>query len=132
MNRIWINYTLWEDYKAGLYSKTKQDEEIVGKVIAMFENPMDFFAYAQHCLEDWPNSMDQNLSYEKSNRRSYLGQATACYKFGANIVTTCKAWERLTPLQRDIANEMADCVISIYDSVIYPTKTTKEINEELS
>lgn len=131
MKRIWINYNLWEDYKNGLYSKNKQDKNIFEKVSDMFYHGT-FKEYATEMLYSWPNSMDQNLSYSSSNRRSYLGQATACFKFGANIQTTCKVWESLDKETRDKANEIADEVINIYDISIYPTKEIKESNEELS
>lgn len=97
----------------------------------MFESG-SFLNSAKECLKAWPNSMDQNLSYYGSNRQSYLGQATACFKFGANIQTTCKVWQELSKELQNHNNLIADQVISIYDSEIYPTKVIKETNEELS
>lgn len=132
MSRIWINYNQWEDYKAGLYSKNKQDESVYEMTKKMFEVPAVFFELAMQMVSLWPNSADHNLSYFKSNRRSYIGQATACFYSGANIVTTCKVWEKLTQEQRDKANMIADLVIEYYDQEIYPKKNVEFKNEDLS
>ncbi len=132
MNRIWINYNLWEDHKAGLYSKNKQDEKIKTNVIEMFKHENLFLLYALDCLFDWKNSMNHNLSFSRSNRRSYIGQATACHKFGANIITTCKAWECLTKEEQTHANSLADIVIDVYEKLIYKEPNSEKLDEELS
>lgn len=130
--RIWINYQLWEDHKAGLYSKSKQDEKIFLMARTMLEKPAVFFSLAMQMIEEWPNSANHNLSYFKSNRQSYLGQATACYYCGANAVTTCKVWEQLTPEQRKMANLIADEVIEYYEKEIYPKFSNGALDEKLS
>lgn len=129
MNRIWKNFSKWEDYKAGLFSSQKQSEEICDNVIRMFTSG-DFIFFAFECLKQWPNCMDHNLSYNKGNRRSYIGQATACFKYGASIKTTCKAWEKITDEQRNTANEMADVVIEAYEKFIYKEIESQEVGSE--
>jgi hypothetical protein len=132
LKRIWINYKLWEDHQAGLYAKNKQSDDIFNSVKEMFENPELFERFSNECLIAWPFSMDQNLSYFGSNRKSYLGQATACFKFGANIQTTCKAWELLSIELKNKNNLVAEKTIEKYDNEIYPTRKIDELNEELS
>lgn len=133
MNRIWVNYNLWEDWKEGLYSKEKQSE-MVEHVARFLKNDELFFDKSVEMVKMWPNAMNQNLSYEKSNRKSYIGQAASCYYLGANIMTTCKAWETLTKEERENANHVAARVIDFYDKEIYPKfiKNTGDSNEELS
>lgn len=131
MNRIWINYCLWEDWKNGLYSKIKQDELIDSVVLFLCDSSL-FYETSMKMLKEWPNSMNQNLSYVKSNRSSYIGQAASCYYNGANIVTTCKAWEKMTIDQRKNANDVADKVIAFYDLNIYCNPKTENNNEEIS
>lgn len=131
MNRIWINYCLWEDWKNGLYSKIKQDELIDSVVLFLCDSSL-FYETSMKMLKEWPNSMNQNLSYAKSNRRSYIGQAASCYYNGANIVTTCKAWEKMTIDQRKNANDVADKVIAFYDLKIYCNPKTENNDEEIS
>lgn len=132
MSRIWINYSEWEDHANGMYSKTKQEEQIKISVKRMFEVPAVFFELAMQMVSLWPKCTDHNLSYLKSNRRSYLGQATACFRFDSNIKTTCEAWYELTPDQQNKANMIADLVLEYYDQEIYPTKKKEVLNEDLS
>ena len=115
-----------------MYSKVKQDNITKESARKMFENPAVFFELAMQTISIWPKSTDHNLSYFKSNRRSYLGQATACFKFGCNIKTTCDIWKELSLDQKNKANMIADLVLEYYDQEVYPSKKKEALSEELS
>ena len=132
MSRIWINYELWEDHKNGMYSKNKQDEQVKLSVVNMFKKQAVFFELAMQMVSLWPYSADHNLSYFKSNRQSYLGQATACFRFDSNIRTTTEAWNELTLDEMKKANFIADLVLEYYDQEIYPKKHKEALDENLS
>lgn len=130
MKRIWKNYNLWEDYKAGMYSNEKQ-EDLVLEIVNFFNDEKLFLEACFYILQNWSNCIDHNLSYASSNRQSYLGQAACAYKFNANIKTTTKAWLLLSKEKQDYANSVADLIISIYEKYYY-IEPKEVLNEKLS
>lgn len=131
MSRIWVHYEKWEDWKNGLYASNKQDE-LVERVKSFLSNSSLFFEISMQMLNQWPNSSLHNMSFKKSNRRSYIGQAASCFYLGANVKTTCKAWELISKEDRDMANKIADEVVEYFDKEIYPKYSMEVLNEEIS
>lgn len=132
MKRHWINYTLWEDHQAGLYQSIKQPAEIVEQVKQLFEHKNLFLIEGLNTILLWPNSCNHSLSDQRGNRKSYLGQATACRLYGANIKTTIIAWNQLSEEHKNKANETADLCIKIYEERFYVEPIAEVKNENLS
>lgn len=115
MERIWKNYRIWEDYAAGMYATGKSRQDVVDRIVEMFNDGHEFSKALHDVFNQWPNSMEHNLSYVKSNRQSYLGQAASAFLFGATIQETTAAWGLLREDVRSRSNEIADCFIKLYD-----------------
>lgn len=124
LKRIWKNYNAWEDYKNGLYrtEKSENEERILFDCENLLKSKSLFCKTLMKVINDWPECVDHNLSYEGSNRLSYLGQAACCYLYGASIKETCKAWNRLTKEEQDTANSVAQSFVEIYENYIYEEK----------
>ena len=136
MKRIWCNYNKWEDYKNGFYStfKNKNEESISINIIKLFEDEQLFFEKGIEMIKAWPMSSDYNLTNTATNRKSYLGQAVACYMFGASSRFTAKVFQGLPKETQCLANRAAISIIKYYEENVYD-ETNKNIvwskNEKL-
>ena len=121
LKRIWKNYNTWEDYKRGLYrtEKHERENELINSCENLLKSKKMFSMAIMRVLTEWPNCVDHNLSYEGSNRLSYIGQASCCLIFGANIKETCKAWSRLSKEEQETANKIAQDFVNIYQNYLY-------------
>ena len=113
MHRVYVHYKLWEDYPAGQYNVTYSDCE-VESAENLLKDPALFLTACNETIAAWPNASLHNLSNEAQNRRSWLGQATCCYKFGAPAAATKKAWRTLERREQENANLAADEAIIIW------------------
>lgn len=133
MKRIWVNYNKWEDWKNGFYTNdgTRDKNKDKELVIQLFSNQGLFFETCIKVIKEWKNSSDYNLSYAKSNRVSYLGQACACYLYGIPMKVTAKNWSNVPSKNQKEANETAKKATEVYD-LIYYKAPYGGLNEELS
>lgn len=132
MKRIWINYELWEDHKKGMYSRVKQSDSVKEQVVQLLKKQHLFFELGRQTITLWPNSMSHNLSYVKSNRRSYLRQAVSCFMYGSNIKTTTEAWDELSVEEKNKANFIADLLIEYYENEVCVQNINEGPDEKLS
>lgn len=137
MKRIWHNYEKWEDWKNGLYSKSKPADEIIArtKLFELFSNQDLFFHSGIKMIYEWRYSSDYNLSNTTCNRKSYLGQAVACYLYSLPMHFTAKVFTELDKKNQAESNKTAQEIIEYYENNIYD-KDHKNIirgkNEKLS
>ena len=121
MKRIWYSYDKWEDWKSGLYLNKKPDNEIIARssLYELFSNQDLFFHSGIKMMHDWKISTDYNLSNTTSNRKSYLGQAIACYLYGYSMSFTAKVFTELDKKDQLESNKTAEKLIRFYEEKIY-------------
>ena len=108
--RIYHPYFLWEDYKNGLYENKIQPELIIS-CVELLQNRKHFYQSAKLLTKTWIYCSDVNLTNNEMNRKAWLGQATCCFRFKANSETVINAWHKLTDIQKEEANYIAEIVI---------------------
>jgi|SRR3990167_5697223 len=121
MKRVYFHYSLWEDYKQGMYSgyKKEQEEELINKAIELLTDNKEFYETMIKINKEWIYSFKMQLSNKTINRQAWLGQASCCYKYGVPEDLTRFAWRRLSEEQQIIANETADLIINRFDKNIH-------------
>lgn len=137
IKRIWFNYNEWEDWKGGFYSKAKIKNEIIAtrNVLELFKNDDLFFRSACEMLDNWYYCTNYNLTNIATNRKSYIGQSTACYLYGYGSYFTSKVFVTLPKSVQNRANEVAIKIIKIYEEKYYDENHKNIVrgkNEKLS
>ena len=117
MNPIYHDYRKWEDYKNGMFSHYKKEDEevLISLAIKVLSDPVFFDSILNKVYNEWIYSKEENLSKKGSNRQSWLGQAACCYKYKVPEVLTRKAWGKLSNKERYLANKVADKYINGYE-----------------
>ena len=111
--RIYHPYYLWEDYKNGLYNN-KLQPELINSCVELLQNKKHFYESARLLTKSWVYCCEVNLTNNEMNRKAWIGQATCCFRFGANSETVIVAWHKLDNYYKDEANMVADIVIKEY------------------
>ena len=114
----YAEYTLWEDYTNGMYEPIDklQEQEFIGKAIEVLSNPKLFLTICYDILKYWEIASKVNLTNIHSNRRAWLGQAACNYHYKVPEILTRQAWSKLTDIQREEANKIADKIIKIFEA----------------
>lgn len=137
LKRIWHNYTLWEDYKNGFYSKGKITDEVRARseISEFFQNENLFLHTACEVIHNWRYSVEYNLSNIYSNRQAYLGQVSVNYLYGYPAYFTSKVFSEMDKTLKIKANATADTAISFFEEKYYNPlhpKIVRGKNEKLS
>lgn len=101
------HYTLWEDYRAGLYAKTF-NKNTMSDVIRLLEDPVLFRRVLRDVADDWPFATSHHLSDFCKNHQPWCGRLAASFEVGATIREVNEAWSFLSCMQREAANAVAD------------------------
>ena len=103
----WVSYTEWEDWHAGMWGKSLDEETDLQKAIE-FTGQWELYGAAMgEVVEAWPRTMINTLSNISVNRRAFLGHCAVCYKLGIPEYITRQAWKYLTDQQRYDADAIA-------------------------
>jgi hypothetical protein len=113
MKRIWHPYTLWEDWRAGMWRRVNQQEEdgFVERAILFTGNAKLYGSFMFRVVREWPFSCEHNLTEVAMNRRAWVGHAAACMAIDCPEYLTRRAWWMLTQEQRDAADYQATLAI---------------------
>mgnify|MGYP003655240091 CR=1 FL=1 len=111
-------YDTWEDYLNGMYLNECKysDNECKFLVKNIMSNRELFISVGKEVVDNWIVASEEFLSNKSSNRKSWIGQAICCYKYGIPELVVKKNWRVLTGEVRNYANESADIVLSYYDN----------------
>lgn len=111
MKQIYYHYTMWEDFKNGMYNEVKDGrEDRVLKAVDLLSNTDMLYRQMTRVTNEWKYATEQNLTNNSINHQAFLGQ-TACNIWqGIKEDETREAWGRLTCEQRYKANKVADRV----------------------
>ena len=109
MKRIWHPYTLWEDWKAGMWRKVQPEEEggFVDAAIRFTGDAKLYGSFMLRVTREWPYACEHNLTETAMNRRAWVGHAAACMAIECPEYLTRRAWWMLTQEQRDAADQQA-------------------------
>lgn len=116
MKQHYIHYTLWEDFKNGMWKVAKYDEKrFLKKAIEFTSNDNLYGAAMLRVIIEWPLTCLHNLSNLGINRKAFVGHAACSLEFNCPEVITRMAWGFLTDEQRLKANNKADEAISQWE-----------------
>lgn len=111
MKQRYYHYTMWEDFKNGMYDEIKDGRrERVKKAAALLSDTDMLYEQMTRVTHEWKYATEQNLTNASINYQAFLGQ-TACNIWGdIKEDETREAWGILTCEQRYKANKVADRV----------------------
>lgn len=117
MQRIYHPFTLWEDWKSGMWRYTSETEkaDYLQKAIEFTGNAQLYGSYMLKVLDQWPYACEHNLSNKAINRQAWIGHAACCLAINCPEDITRLAWHQLTQEQQDAANAQADMAIQIWE-----------------
>jgi hypothetical protein len=118
MQRKYIHYTKWEDWKNGMYQTENiidRDKKVIASIM-LLSSPEEFYQACKDVVENWVYSTTENLSNQQQNRRAWLGAAACLIRCNAPEVLTRIAWKLLNEETQNIANAVADKIINIYEN----------------
>ena len=120
MERIYHHYLLWEDYKRGLYDKTKrtiEDENRLANIAkSILTNSVLFKNMALRVISEWKYASEVNLSNPSRNKQAWIGQASCCYAYKIPEYITKMGWHLMTLEEQKQANKIADEVIETWEN----------------
>ena len=116
MIQIYHPYWLWEDYNNGMYdSDLKENEiELIDKSIELLRSDL-FFSIGLKMILKWKYSCENNLTNSMINRRAWIGRATCSFNHQCPELLTRIAWNELSEIEKNKANNYADRIIRIYE-----------------
>lgn len=114
MKKVYRHYTLWEDWKNGMY-EDKDDQELVRRAIVLLSTPKLLLLAMQKVTSVWTVSTEVNLSNRSRNRQAWMGQSACSLIYTVPENLTKEAWRSLTEDERTEANKIADQVIEEWE-----------------
>jgi hypothetical protein len=116
MSRIYHHYTKWEDFHAWLYESNDCNDDLKNKCVEMLKNLDELEIYMKRCVDEWKYAAEQQMSNPSRNKQAWLWQAACCMKYGVNEDNVKEIWRRLSKEEMELANWIADKIISYYNS----------------
>jgi hypothetical protein len=115
-DRIYHHYEKLEEYHAGMWRRVSGEKrkEHIANAADLMKAPADFRDAMMRAIDEWPMSCEANLTAEVVNRIAWLGHAGCCIVANAPEDCTRSAWHTLDRFEQDVANKMADEVLTIY------------------
>jgi hypothetical protein len=116
MKQVFCHYKTWEDFNNGMYSlQTESLEQHSIMAYKVLSNCSVFMDACKSLTTDWPVCTSVNLTNKQCNRRAWLGAAACNYLHGCTEVSVRVAWGKLTELQQQEANAVANQIINTYE-----------------
>lgn len=111
MRQKYYHYSLWEDFKNGMYDEDKEGrKERIEIAIKCLTDHDICYQQMTRVVNEWKYATEQNLTNPSMNHRAFLGQS-ACSIYGnVHEDETREAWGYMTQQQRYDANKIADRV----------------------
>lgn len=128
IRQVWVRYTDWEDFNAGMWRKaSKSEHDFLLKIAIEFTgNHLLYGAAMQKVVFAWPQTMINSLTNNSINQRAFLGHCACCYEHGIPESITRQAWFFLTDEQRFLADEIAQKTIDSW-KILYSNKMQLKI-----
>lgn len=111
MKQKFYPYTIWEDFKNGMYNEVKEGrEERINLAVMLLTDTAQLYKQMRRVTREWKYATEQNLTNSSINHQAFLGQTACSIWRGVKEDETREAWGRLSNLQRYKANKIADRV----------------------
>lgn len=111
MKQKFYPYTMWEDFKHGMYDELKEGrKERVKKAADLLCNTDLLFYYMTRVANEWKYASEQTFTNPSINHQAFLGQCACNLYADIKEDETREAWGLLTNEQRYNANHVADVV----------------------
>ncbi len=119
MDKIYVHYSLWEDYLSGMWRDTygAERQAYLKRAIRFTGNASLYGRWMMRVVRRWPYACLENLSDIGRNRQAFIGHAACCLALGCPEDITRLAWHQLTQQQQDAANAEADKAIAYWESL---------------
>jgi hypothetical protein len=115
MERVYHPYWLWEDYKAGMYQLSVENEEdLVKKSINLLTDIKMFKTVSEKVINKWIVASKVNLTNPNCNQKAWIGQASCCFEYGVPEYLTRIAWGSMLDEQRLNADSIALDTIKLF------------------
>lgn len=111
MKQVFHHYTIWEDFKNGMYDEVKEGRKDRVQTAVKILSDLDLlYICMKRVTAEWKYATEQNLTNPSINHQAFLGQAACNIHAGVKEDETREAWGYLTNAQRCAANKVADRV----------------------
>lgn len=111
MTQKYYHYSLWEDFKNGMYEEDKDGRsERIKTAIECLTNLDLCYEQMSRVVNEWKYATEQNLTNPSINHRAFLGQSACSIWKKVHEDETREAWSYMTQQQRYDANKVADRV----------------------
>lgn len=107
-SRVAHPYTAWEDYRAGMYDRSRGGADDVDSAFELLTDPEAFAAAAAAMLAEWTTAAEHWLTRPGAKSHSWIGAATCMHAERVPEHCVRKAWWLLTEDQKAAANDVAD------------------------
>jgi len=108
-DRIFHTFEKWECYKSGFFATKKEGmtkEQCEVSYCDFLKDSEAFEEALNKVITKWKYSCEHYLTNKAMNRIAWLGQASMCYATGVPS-KYCAGFNLLTPLEQEIANNLA-------------------------
>ena len=126
MKRIYHYYEKWEDFHAGMWSRSIPEDETnqLKQAIEFTGNHIKYGIAMMRVIREWPITCEYNLTNKSINQKAFIGHCAVCLQLGIPEYITRLAWSYLTNEQQNKANERAQYAIDMW-SLDYHSKKLK-------
>jgi hypothetical protein len=109
IKQIFIPYWKWECYKNKMYNKITQEEEIYKRKLCsnLLNNTNEFSLSMENVINSWKYTMINHLSNKSINRKAFVGQCAAYYKYQIPEYITRDVWKTINKKKCILANNEA-------------------------
>lgn len=112
---VWLPYTEWECYHAGMWANRSIDEKKIKLVRFILGNETACQTYMRDAIKEYPKSAMHHLT-KFTNRKPWLGQAACLSAFGATEHETRIGWcSVMNDDERELANTIAEKIIAEWE-----------------
>lgn len=110
MKRVYIHYSLWEDYINGMWRKESSSYENANfnDIISFCKDHIQYGIWMNKVVLEWPNTMLNSLTNPSVNKQAFIGHCACCLYKGWPEYLVRMAWKRLTNIEMQLANNQAD------------------------
>ena len=109
INQKFIPYWKWECYKNKMYDKITKDQEIKKRKLCfnLLNNISEFSLSMNLVIDNWKFTMINHLSNKSINRKAFVGQCAAYYKYQIPEYITRDVWKTINKKNCILANNEA-------------------------
>ena len=138
INRVYVPYWMWEDYQAGMWKKS-QDEELLNRAIEFTGDHIRYGEAMSEVVIKWPHTTLNSLTNQSINQKAFVGHCAVQYRLGIPENITRMAWKELSSEQQIKANKVAEqaikkwikAYITIWENRCYPDGLPDEAPEDI-